>query len=359
MRSTCAALLASLAALGVAGCMPLVDEAYREALPEEADLSIKVGMADTASSALVSALLDPHATCPDCCVTGEGDAAAYVTGDLYRATRAAIRNVNGGLATVFAWIRVIVAYPYSSRSGDAYTWGPWKETDVDPLSRLAFRFTMEKPSKDLYAFRLEARNVNGTSDPWEALVSGTVTPGDAPHRGSGTLDLDFDRLHALDAAHPSRLYGRVHYDFDVTRASPTSASPNTVAVTFADFYEKAAWGKDPAPIDATYRYWRYEDLAGRLEYAATADIAGPDGKPDGQDEVLSAEAQWNATGRGRAKARVESQSVPGFTAYQEDECWADQAGLFYETWRKDTATPTSGAEWTKTACGAETACPTF
>jgi len=353
-------LLAGCVALGLAGCMPLtVDEAYREALPEEADLAIKVGRADTASGALASALLDPHATCPDCCVAGEGDAAAYVTGDLYKATRGAIRNVNGGLATVFAWIRTIVAFPYTSRSGDAYTWGPWQETDVDPLSRLAFRFTMEKPSKDLYAFRLEARNVNGASDPWEALASGTVTPGDAPHRGSGTLDLDFDRLHAMDAAHPSRLYGTVHYAFDVSRPSPTEATPNTVTVTFAKFYEKPAFGPDPAPMDATYRYWRYEDLAGRLEYTATADIAGPDRTPDGLMESLSAEARWNASGRGRASARVESQSVPGFTAYRSEECWADQAGLFYETWREDTATKTGGTEWSNPVCGAEAACPTF
>lgn len=339
--------------------MPTVDEAYREAVPGEEDLSIRIGKADSATSALAAALLDPHATCPDCCVAGEGDAAVFVTGDLYRATRAAVRNVNGGLATVFGWIRVILAYPYSSRSGTAYTWGPWQETDVDPLSRLSFRFTMDKPSKDRYGFRLEARSVNGPSDPWEALVAGTVTPGDAPHRGAGTLDLDFDRLHALDAAHPSRLYGKVHYDFDVSRSAPTAAAPNTVQVTFVDFYERSAFGPDPAPVDATYEYWRYADLAGRFVYAATADVAGPDGVPDGRDEVLTIEAQWTGRGEGRAQARVESASVPGFTAYEVDECWADQAGLFYQTWREDTATPTSGAPWTKTGCGVEASCPVF
>ena len=359
MRGTIFAILAAAFLVPVTGCQPLADDAFREALPEEEDLAIKMGKQDTASGALSSALLDVYASCEECCIAGEGDAATYVSGDLYKSTRAAIRSVNGGLGVVFGWIRLITAFHYSSRTSESFTWGPWNETDSDPLSRLSFRFVMTKEADGEFAFKLEAKNVNAGDGAWESLAWGTVSEGDAPHRGAGTLDLDFDRLHQMDSAHPSRLYGKVHYDFDVRRASPTATDPNTVAATFTDFYEKAAWGADPAPVDATYKYWRYAALAGRFEYRATADVAGPEGRPDGLDESLSAEARWTTTGEGRAKAVAESQSVPGITAYQVDECWADQAGLFYETWRRDTATPASGAPWVKTACGAEASCPTF
>jgi len=40
----------------------------------------------------------------------------------------------------------------------------------------------------------------------------------------------------MDTAHPTNLYGRIRYDFDVSETAPTSAQPNTVVTSFKNFW---------------------------------------------------------------------------------------------------------------------------
>jgi len=359
-RTYIAGLFALAAFLPVAGCMPLAPDEYKEAIPEEDDLKVIMGSADTDGTA-ASALLDPNADCPECCILTVGDDESYIDGDIFQLTRSAIWHVNGGLATTFAWIRLIVSYPYSQRTRDGFIWGPWDDTNVNPLSRLSFRFVMDRNDDGVFVMSLEARSINDDSDNWQAIAYGEVLPAGRPHLGSGFIVSDFGKLHELDSAHPTKLHGEIRYDFDVSRAEPTEANPNTVKTTFKAFYEEPGKDNDIVLIDAVYEYERYDELAGMFRFTAGADFTGPGDKPDGTDESFAVESRWTQTGKGRGVATVTGGSIPGLDlqSYTLTECWADSTGLFYQTYRNEAYTAADGSSANETMCGDESSCPVW
>ena len=349
----------ALSALAVSACGRLAPEDFRNAVPEEEDLKVIMGSSDTAG-ALTSALLDPYAQCPDCCIAEFGGDQEYIDGDVYQMTRSAIWQVNGGLAMIFAWIRTIVAFPWSSVTSNGYVWGPWDDTNVNPLTRLSYRFVMTSPGGNLFTMSLEARNLNAPSEEdWHVLAFGEVTPAGAPHHGAGFLELDLDTLHAMDTGHPTNLYGRIRYDFDVSETEPTSAQPNTVTTMFTDFYVKKTDKDQPEPMSALYEYERYEELAGMLRFTTEADFAGDGDAPDGLDEAFQVTARWNENGRGIGEATVTGGSLPtlGLQGYTLTECWADSVGLYYQTYRKNAVQAADGTVTDDVVCGTESSCP--
>ena len=171
--------------------------------------------------------------------------------------------------------------------------------------------------------------------------------------------MDLDTLHAMDTAHPTNLYGRIRYDFDVSETEPTKALPNTVDTVFTDFYVKQNDKDQPETMNAVYGYERYAGLAGKLIFTTDADFAGEGNTPDGTYEAFQVTARWNENGKGIGEAKVTGGSLPalGLQGYTLTECWADSAGLFYQTYRKNAVQAGDGTVSGDVVCGQESSCP--
>ncbi len=338
------------------GCWPIdyADEEFREAIPKEEDLVVRIGQEDgdtvqTASIMPPLAALDPYADCDECCIEEIEGEQYYVDGEIYQMTRDAKYYVNGGLVVTMGWVSAIVNSPDPEETDLGYIWGPWQES----LSRIEFRFVMDKTSAGHFSFRLEGKNINDTTDNWQTVVDGDVTTTDEPYASMGTIVLDYDKVHEIDTSHPTPDTGRIIYDFDVRDY------PYTVDATFQDFQ---TWEGDV--INAVYSYKRFDvGMAGQFSFEMQADI-WPEDAPDGEIETVMIESAWVSTGQGQGEASISggtmdlSDSVVDSVSL--DECWADSDGLFYATYESNSVEYNDGTgEVSTIGCGAITTCPSI
>jgi len=342
-------IFAAAAVLGT-GCWPpeYADQEYLEALPDSDDLVVKIGSQDVVDGTAQDAELvppDPYADCPECCVVEDGGEDWFVDGEVYQMTKDAKRNVNGSLVTIFAWINALVEYPYSEETELGYIWGPWQES----LSRIRFRFAMDKVGPHDFEFRLEGQNINETADVWTPVLYGSSTEGDTPHHPIGSVTVDFDAVHGIDISDPSPDTGIVTFDYDVTDY------PYVVDVTFDHFYLD-----DDVTLDASYAYRRLDaGLAGSFAFTAYADV-WPEEQPDGVLEYFEVESEWDTNGEGIGTAELEAGSLveDNVAAYTLDECWADAAGLYYATYqRHEVSFVDDTPDVAEVLCGSESHCP--
>jgi hypothetical protein len=320
-----ACFVAAAVALMTSGCWPppYAEEEYLESLPNSDDLIVKIGAQDVDDGTAQEAELvpvDPYADCPECCIVDDGGEDWFVDGEVYQMTKSAKRNVNGSLVTMFAWINAIVEYPYSDETDLGYIWGPWQES----LSRIRFRFAMDKVGPQEFEFRLEGQNINETADVWTPVLFGSSTAGETPHHPLGSVVVDFDAVHAIDVSDPSPETGVVTYEYDVRDF------PYVVDVTFDHFA-----AEDDLTLDAKYAYRRLDEgLAGSFSFTAFADV-WPEEQPDGVLESFEVESAWGTTGEGTGTAELEAGSLDeeNLAGLTLSECWADAAGLYYATYQ--------------------------
>lgn len=347
------------AALLATACFPLefADEEFTNALPEKEDLVVRIGH-DDADEISPSGLMDIHGQLDpfvadecsdDLCVDDEGTEEWYVDGEIYQMTRDAKWNVNGGLVDIMVWVWAIVTSPNPEATSTGYMWGPWQES----LSRIEFRFRMDKVSSGNFTFQLEGKNINDASDDWTTVVDGAIVAGDYPHASAGTVILDYDVIHQIDVSHPTPDTGRISYEFDVRDY------PYTVEATFENF-EPAAGDV----INATYSYIREDaGMAGNLSFLAIADI-WPEGDPDGLEETLTVFSEWTSSGQGRGGAEVSGGSLAADGSVIDevslDECWAGSDCLFYSTYSASVVDYNDGTgSVTHPGCGDILTCPVF
>ncbi len=349
MRKFAVLFVPAAVAVTAGGCWPwdiYADDEYKQALPREEDLVVRIGEMDLDDGTSQQAELDPYADCDECCIEEIGGEQWYVSGDVYEVTRSAKWYVNGGLVATFAWIGAIMEYPFTEETDDGYLWGPWRES----LSRIEFRFAMDKTAAEEFAFRLEGRNINAAADdPWVLIVDGAVFAGDQPHQGTGSIVFDYDAIHEVDVSHPTPESGLITYEFDVREY------PYLVDVSIVDFepYEGEV-------INAVYHYERLsEGMAGELSFEAEDDV-WPDGDLDGVPETLNVVSRWTSSGEGKAWAGVAGGSLAddNIESFELLECWADSDGLYYQTYQSTEITfEDDTPEISEVGCGELSHCP--
>jgi hypothetical protein len=349
---------ALLLGLAAQACWPwqVADEEYRDAVPQEEDLTVQIGsddadLTDPSGALAVAGALDPYVEewCADeLCQEDVGGEPYYVDGEVYQATRSAKWYINGGLVVTLGWIDAILVQPYTEKTADGYMWGPWAES----LSRIQFQFLMNKESAGVFSFELDGKNVNaGDGDPWTPVVWGDLETGDEPHASMGSIVLDYTAVHAIDTAYPTPEAGRLTYDFDVREY------PFWVDATFEGFA-----APDGQVIDALYSYTRYDEgMSGELQFELDADV-WPEDAPDGLLEDLVVTSRWNADGEGQGEASATGGTMDADGSLVDEltleECWAPQSCLFYQTWAEYRAsysdmTPDSVFD----ECGLSSYCP--
>lgn len=259
--------------------------------------------------------------------------------EYYKMTRQATTDVNEGIAHILMWVHEILKYPVTSRDGDTYTWGPWRDSGLDPK---AYKFTMGKGDEpDTFHFTFWARHKSSDSDAdFLPLIDGNVLKGSEPHHGVGTMDLNFTNSRTLDEYTAET--GRFAITFD------TISDPHEVELELIEFQGP----NDSAPVNGAYRYHEFADLSGDFRFFATGNVIDESGLL----EELDIRSRWNSSGEGRADVSVSGGDLDavGWSGVGITECWdEDYHRDYYEDEIADTELHLNPIE------GEPTACPAF
>ena len=275
------------------GCMRTLEEEYRDAVPTAAELSVEVPGAAESSS-------------------GPGAATGALIGErapFYQITRDASRAVNGGLWVVMQVVAAIVRHPATEVDDTRAVWGPWNET----LSPITYVFMVERVGEGQYHYALQGKPRAAGDDAYVTLLAGETDLDAEAGLRRGTVGLDFDAAHALDA-YEHRESGRIVARWDV------GTDPRFVEAAFEDFTTRRGDG----PVSALYRYREASDGSGSFEFAFVADIDDPGAAVE--EVVLM--TRWDATGAGRGDAVI-SGGDAGDAVIYANECWDESFGRTY------------------------------
>jgi hypothetical protein len=217
--------------------------------------------------------------------------------DWYVATRDVTRMFNGGSAWVLILVHTIVKFPVTSVNGDTYTWGPWSDT-LDPAE---YKLDVRELADGTYEYRLSGRSKIVASSQFEVVIDGKADPRPGELKGNGQFLLDFDasrRVNPVDAG-TERGTITAHYD---------------LAARHLDL-EIDSVDDRGQPVTADYAYNETAGGGGDM----TFNINGNAGKTD-LNEQITLRSRWQATGAGRADARLAGGDLGTLTAIAS-ECW--------------------------------------
>jgi hypothetical protein len=317
--STFVVLAGALLSAPLIGCSLKADasDAFREALPQEGDLSLKVpggggGSTKTASNGI-------H-------VQGgvaSSNAAYYVF------TRNMTDVVDGGTAVILASIWTLVHSPATTidPAGKTATWGPGQGTALEPA---VWRFVVHEVGDKEYDYELDGRPRASTSEAdFKVVLRGHGYGKSRPEHRLGWFQWDHDVARSLDpAGTKSTDSGTSKVTFDL-RATPT-----TIAVELKPT-ATATW--------ANVKVTHLAEGAGSVDISSLGDIE-EDAKKDGKYEDIVLHSRWDKTGAGRSDVQLSGGSLSQLV--KASECWSS---AFTRSYYTDSAT-TQPTEGTPSAC---------
>ena len=214
----------------------------------------------------------------------------------YVATRDVTRTLNGGTAWVLTLVHSIVQFPATSVDGDKHTWGPWS----DALAPAEYKLDVRDVGDGTYEYQLSGRSKTQAGAQFEVIVDGKADPRKGDLQGSGQLLLDFEagrRVNPIDAGDAR---GEVTVKYDL--------AAKHLDLDIVSIDDKGQ------PVTADYAYNETADGGGDMLF----DIAGNAGGTT-KNETITLRSRWQATGAGRADARIAGGDLTvGVTA---SECW--------------------------------------
>ena len=238
-------------------------------------------------------------------------AATTVTqAELAEDTHNGISNVNAMLDDVLGLVDTIRSYEPTSRSSDSRTWGPFADSQHPGWQ---WELVVTRVDTTSFKYELDVQNTAAGS----ALVTfltGTFDLAGGVKQGNGTVQADFGAL--------------------ATAAFPldTNTMPlKTLTITYQNFQTPGS------PVSVTLRVDRTPDSNGVTSVTFTYEILA-DGSgeiaftlvgnviPGVAVETLALNAQWLATGAGKATLAVVSGDGAGLT---QTECWNATFAMTY------------------------------
>ena len=214
----------------------------------------------------------------------------------YVATRDVTRTFNGGAAWVLVLVHSIVQFPVTSVDGDKYTWGPWS----DALAPAEYKLDVRDAGDGTYEYQLSGRSKTQGSAQFEVIVDGKADPRKGDLQGSGELLLDFEagrRVNPIDAGDAR---GEVTARYDL--------AAKHLDLDIVSIDDKGQ------PVTADYAYNETAGGGGDMLFNVKGNAGGTT-----MNEDITLRSRWQATGAGRADARITGGDLPvGVTA---SECW--------------------------------------
>jgi hypothetical protein len=225
--------------------------------------------------------------------------------DYAKLTWAVTTVINGGGLFIGTLVRVIIAFPPTSITGDTAVWGPW----AGDREAITWKMTVDKVGEHQFQYRLQGQLKGNTSAPWETILAGTHTAalddqGDPMEGfGNGSFTLDWDARAKLPDAKPNEV-GKAHYTY--------SRVPGDTATVDAQFMQVR--DNDTGKlVDVDYGFTRAPGGGGTMEFThnATAQLGMPAGR-------YSVRSRWERGGAGRSDARA---MEAGGQLVTVSECW--------------------------------------
>jgi hypothetical protein len=228
------------------------------------------------------------------------DAAEY-----YRATREVGTSFNAAVMELTRLVDEVRAVPPSGRNGDERVWGPFRhDTDRDWEIRLRMS-RGPGGGEPSFGYVFEFHRVGAPRDPWQRLMSGTF----GLNRGHGELVLDLEL--ARKSGYPVSEFKDL---LRITVGYQRRAYPFTVDMKLENVPES------PNP-EATYGYSENADGSGSLTFVWRR-------RDNVLAQAIEIRSRWNATGAGRADARI----IEGFAAMANAlgiDCWGPDGRTTY------------------------------
>jgi hypothetical protein len=215
----------------------------------------------------------------------------------YVATRNVTRMFNGGTAWVLVLIHTIVQYPVTSVNGDTYTWGPW----TDSLDPAEYKLDVREVGDGTYEYKLSGRSKIVENSQFEVVIDGKADPRAGELQGSGQFLLDFDAGRRVNPVDAGTERGTITATYDL------AAKHLDLAIDTIDDRGQ--------PVDANYAYNETAGGGGDMTFNVAGDAGGT-----AANEQITLRSRWQATGAGRADARLAGGDL-GATVATASECW--------------------------------------
>lgn len=278
--------LAGLVVVLVTGCGFDKADGFRQGIPQQANLELKLPSSGQSSQPL----------------TGTGtrrDGLEGQTADLYKTTRAVTQFVNGGTVLVLDLVRRITQYPATTVTQDSAVWGPRTEA----LSPNTWKLTVTRTAPDTYTYALEGKGKTEADSAFRVVLSGSHVDAGA-NVGNGSFLLDFDKAKTLP-----------ENDGNVGTVSVTYSRPTLSAeiAVDADFHQVKS---DAQLVNAQYKYRATPGNGGTFDFDLDKDFtAGP------ALEHGKIRSRWVETGAGRSDVQATGGDLTSPVTLSE--CWDD------------------------------------
>ncbi len=239
-------------------------------------------------------------------------AATTVTqAELAEDTHNGISNVNAMLDDVLGLVDTIRSYEPTSRSSDSRTWGPFADSQHPGWQ---WELVVTRVDTTSFKYELDVQNTAAGS----ALVTfltGTFDLAGGVKQGNGTVQADFGAL--ATAAFPLDTNTMPLKTLTITYQNfQTPGSPVSVTLLIE---------RTPDPTtgvtSVTFTYEILVDGSGEIAFTLVGNVI-----PGVAVETLALNAQWLATGAGKATLAVVSGDGAGLT---QTECWNATFAMTY------------------------------
>ncbi|MCB9689999.1 MAG: hypothetical protein H6738_20880 [Alphaproteobacteria bacterium] len=235
----------------------------------------------------------------DAALRNAGARSAGEPSDYYLETMDAITDTNAGIGEILAGLDEITSFrPTWEPSSRTALWGPWLEDGL--YSQLWMRGELD----GTYQWALQIRPEQSTDQDWVSAISGRVEAGADETASTGRMQIDFTAIDGAGAGEGET--GRMAVAYDIRE----DGAEVTLAV--GQFAEDGS-----IPADGRVHY-DYDADGGLFDFDVVGEL---NEEGDGSTlENLQIRSRWDATGAGRADARVGGGELGPLT-YYEIECW--------------------------------------
>jgi hypothetical protein len=278
-----------LLSVALAACGgPAREDAFRDAAPSSAALSIDVDDAPAGALAATDGASAPQALpLPGGCHPL-----------LFARTEAVARRLNRHFAHALRRIDHVIARQPALAADGTFVW-------TERRDGLDVRFTMTRAG-EVFTWLLELRPAGAADSAFVTVFSGHVdrTGAAGPHQGAGAMTLDLDALHAvagLDVA------GKVEATFDI------AAARRLITIAAAG----VKWDPDRdgdlprfAPLDATYTFLHEPGVGGSLVLRDAMVFACP-ANPALSPADATLVSRWYRTASGEVHGRSDARATGG------------------------------------------------
>jgi hypothetical protein len=323
------AALSTALLLAACGQQDVADQ-FRSAMPSTQEVQVGAPAAGQAATARVEGAPTARLAATATAAVAGGRSGYALTSYLFAT------SVNTSVAFTLARLHAVTLWPPTACTDDACTWGPGSEQgEVNEFQLVVSR------AGEGFDYALQGRPKGQVGAPWISVIAGQAFPGQARHRGNGTLTIDFDQAWA-GLAHGVYQDGspRVQEDFGVVQISYDARNDLEVQAAFIGSKDAERFAADPtARVDVWYGFGG-SAAGGDLHLAFRTLPLGD------ASESVSLHTRWANGGNGRGDVEYVGFQAPG-GPYHASECWADAADGFALTYD------------TEPVFGAETACTGF